>query len=126
MFQLLVLSFSSLLGISAHVFCVIFSENIIFSSAELSEIKRVSTGDLRLLGFKPLSCLKDYHNLRPSTFLFPSDKVALNLLLYYTVNIILLKSILVSSCLNQLFLLMASCAFQGFEHFYLAYSYYIF
>ncbi|XP_044509800.1 ATP-dependent DNA helicase 2 subunit KU70 isoform X2 [Mangifera indica] len=50
------------------------NENIIFSSAELSEIKRVSTGDLRLLGFKPLSCLKDYHNLRPSTFLFPSDK----------------------------------------------------
>ncbi|KAI3918697.1 hypothetical protein MKX01_042017, partial [Papaver californicum] len=50
------------------------SENIKFSTDELPEIKRVSTGHLRLLGFKPLSCLKDYHNLRPSTFLFPSDE----------------------------------------------------
>ncbi|KAI8546268.1 hypothetical protein RHMOL_Rhmol07G0103800 [Rhododendron molle] len=50
------------------------NEDIKFSVEELSEIKRVSTGHLRLLGFKPLSCLKDYHNLRPSTFLFPSDE----------------------------------------------------
>ncbi|KAL5803154.1 hypothetical protein ACOSQ4_031459 [Xanthoceras sorbifolium] len=50
------------------------NENIKFSTQELSEIKRVSTEHLRLLGFKPLSCLKDYHNLRPSTFVFPSDK----------------------------------------------------
>ncbi|KAL0368622.1 UNVERIFIED_CONTAM: ATP-dependent DNA helicase 2 subunit KU70, partial [Sesamum calycinum] len=50
------------------------NENIMFSSNELSEIKRVSTGHLRLQGFKPLSCLKDYHNLRPSTFIFPSDE----------------------------------------------------
>lgn len=50
------------------------NENIMFSVDELSEIKRVSTGHLRLLGFKPLSCLKDYHNLRPSTFVFPSDE----------------------------------------------------
>ncbi|XP_042010904.1 ATP-dependent DNA helicase 2 subunit KU70-like [Salvia splendens] len=50
------------------------SENIMFTADEVSEIKRVSTGHLRLLGFKPLSCLKDYHNLRPSTFVFPSDE----------------------------------------------------
>ncbi|GFY81506.1 ATP-dependent DNA helicase 2 subunit Ku70-like protein [Actinidia rufa] len=50
------------------------NEDIKFSVEELSEIKRVSTGHLRLLGFKPLSCLKDYHNLRPSTFVFPSDE----------------------------------------------------
>ncbi|KAB1213409.1 ATP-dependent DNA helicase 2 subunit KU70 [Morella rubra] len=50
------------------------NENIKFSLEELSEIKKVSTGHLRLLGFKPLSCLKDYHNLRPSTFVFPSDE----------------------------------------------------
>lgn len=53
-------------------FC--FSENVIFSADELSEVKRVSTGHLRLLGFKPLSCLKDYHNLKPATFVFPSDE----------------------------------------------------
>ncbi|XAR65559.1 DNA helicase [Bertholletia excelsa] len=50
------------------------NETIKFTVEELSEIKRVSTGHLRLLGFKPLSCLKDYHNLRPSTFVFPSDE----------------------------------------------------
>ncbi|THF97633.1 hypothetical protein TEA_015698 [Camellia sinensis var. sinensis] len=50
------------------------NENIKFSVEELSEIKRVSTGQLCLLGFKPLTCLKDYHNLRPSTFVFPSDE----------------------------------------------------
>ncbi|KAJ9549708.1 hypothetical protein OSB04_022251 [Centaurea solstitialis] len=50
------------------------NKEIKFSTEELSEIKRVSTGNLRLLGFKPLSCLKDYHNLKPSTFVFPSDE----------------------------------------------------
>ncbi|KAG7995248.1 hypothetical protein I3843_01G098900 [Carya illinoinensis] len=50
------------------------NENITFSVEELSEIKRVTTGNLHLLGFKPLSCLKDHHNLRPSTFVFPSDE----------------------------------------------------
>ncbi|RLN34745.1 ATP-dependent DNA helicase 2 subunit KU70 [Panicum miliaceum] len=45
-----------------------------FSVRELSEVKRVSSHHLRLLGFKPLDCLKDYHNLRPSTFIYPSDE----------------------------------------------------
>lgn len=50
------------------------NENVMFSTDELTEIKRVSSAHLRLLGFKPLSCLKDYHNLKPSTFIFPSDE----------------------------------------------------
>lgn len=50
------------------------NQNIIFSMKELSEIKRVATGHLHLLGFKPLSCLRDYYNLKPSTFLYPSDE----------------------------------------------------
>ncbi|XP_061364164.1 ATP-dependent DNA helicase 2 subunit KU70 isoform X1 [Gastrolobium bilobum] len=50
------------------------NQNITFSMKELSEIKRVSTGHLLLLGFKPLSCLRDYYNLKPSTFLYPSDE----------------------------------------------------
>ncbi|KAM0824659.1 hypothetical protein ACQ4PT_070043 [Festuca glaucescens] len=45
-----------------------------FSVRELSDVKRVSSHHLRLLGFKPLDCLKDYHNLRPSTFIYPSDE----------------------------------------------------
>ncbi|KAG9447442.1 hypothetical protein H6P81_013570 [Aristolochia fimbriata] len=48
--------------------------NVLFSVQELADVKRLATGHLRLLGFKPLSCLKEYHNLRPSTFLFPSDE----------------------------------------------------
>ncbi|CAH2037265.1 unnamed protein product [Thlaspi arvense] len=50
------------------------NQNIMFTAAELSQVKKISTGHLRLLGFKPLSCLKDYHNMKPSTFLYPSDK----------------------------------------------------
>ncbi|KAL4570302.1 hypothetical protein LXL04_025954 [Taraxacum kok-saghyz] len=50
------------------------NEDIKFSVEELSEIKKVGIGSLRLLGFKPLSCLKDYYNLKPSTFVFPSDE----------------------------------------------------
>ncbi|GAU12053.1 hypothetical protein TSUD_00180 [Trifolium subterraneum] len=50
------------------------NQDIIFSTKELSEIKRVATGHLHLLGFKPLSCLRDYYNLKPSTFLYPSDE----------------------------------------------------
>ncbi|XP_031481658.1 ATP-dependent DNA helicase 2 subunit KU70 isoform X2 [Nymphaea colorata] len=50
------------------------NENIKFTVDELSEVKRLSAPVLRLLGFKPLDCLKDYHNLRPSTFLYPNDE----------------------------------------------------
>ncbi|KAL2323806.1 hypothetical protein Fmac_022864 [Flemingia macrophylla] len=50
------------------------NQNVTFSLKQLSEIKRVSTGHLHLLGFKPLSCLRDYYNLKPSTFLYPSDE----------------------------------------------------
>ncbi|KAL5538711.1 hypothetical protein UlMin_046194 [Ulmus minor] len=64
----------ALLKESTKRFQLYKGESIKFSVEELAEIKRVSTGYLRLLGFKPLSCLKDYHNLRPSTFLFPSDE----------------------------------------------------
>jgi ATP-dependent DNA helicase 2 subunit 1 len=52
-----------------------------FSVRELSDVKRVSSHHLRLLGFKPLDCLKDYHNLRPSTFIYPSDEVTIHSML---------------------------------------------
>ncbi|KAK5844377.1 ATP-dependent DNA helicase 2 subunit KU70 [Gossypium arboreum] len=50
------------------------NENVKFLPEEIAEIKRISPGKLRLLGFKPLSCLKDYYNLRPSTFVYPNDQ----------------------------------------------------
>ena len=31
---------------------------------------------IRVLGFKPLECLRDYHNLRAPTFVYPTDKQA--------------------------------------------------
>ena len=54
------------------------SKVVKFSVRELSDVKRVSSHHLRLLGFKPLDCLKDYHNLRPSTFIYPSDEVTIH------------------------------------------------
>ncbi|KAK7827647.1 atp-dependent dna helicase 2 subunit ku70 [Quercus suber] len=74
-------------------FSTLSSENIKISVEELSEIKRISTGHLRLLGFKPLSCLKDYHNLRPSTFIFPSDEVAFVLILLWKCLVVLAFSL---------------------------------
>uniref|UniRef100_A0A0E0HXJ0 Ku domain-containing protein n=1 Tax=Oryza nivara TaxID=4536 RepID=A0A0E0HXJ0_ORYNI len=53
----------------------VYNDKIVkFSTRELSDVKRVSSHHLRLLGFKPLDYLKDYHNLRPSTFIYPSDE----------------------------------------------------
>jgi hypothetical protein len=57
------------------------SKVVKFSVRELSDVKRVSSHHLRLLGFKPLDCLKDYHNLRPSTFIYPSDEVTIHSIL---------------------------------------------
>lgn len=68
------LKFVSLLS-SIHAFFFSCSTIVKFSVRELSEVKRVSSHHLRLLGFKPLDCLKDYHNLRPSSFIYPSDEV---------------------------------------------------
>eukprot|EP00850_Spirogloea_muscicola_P014492 SM000104S09362 [mRNA] locus=s104:402057:407985:+ [translate_table: standard] len=46
---------------------------VLFTPAELAEIKKVIKDDLQLLGFKSLELLKDHHNLRPPTFLYPDD-----------------------------------------------------
>eukprot|EP00271_Cylindrocystis_brebissonii_P013166 TRINITY_DN32781_c0_g1_i1.p1 TRINITY_DN32781_c0_g1~~TRINITY_DN32781_c0_g1_i1.p1 ORF type:complete len:644 (+),score=134.74 TRINITY_DN32781_c0_g1_i1:202-2133(+) len=48
---------------------------ILFSPDEIKEVKKIEGTNLRLLGFKPLSCLKDYHNLAPPVFLYPDDEV---------------------------------------------------
>lgn len=59
-----------------------FSKNVIISKEELSEIKCVSPGHLQLLGFKPLTCLRDHYNLKPSTFLYPSDEVSVQSIIW--------------------------------------------
>ncbi|XP_020574084.1 ATP-dependent DNA helicase 2 subunit KU70 isoform X2 [Phalaenopsis equestris] len=55
-------------------FPVFNGEIVKFTVEELAEIKKVSDGHLHLLGFKPLGCLKGYHNMRPSTFIYPTDE----------------------------------------------------
>lgn len=50
-------------------------KKVVFSVDDVSDIKRISSVQLRLLGFKSMSCLQPYHNLRPSTFIYP-DEVA--------------------------------------------------
>ncbi|XP_054805998.1 ATP-dependent DNA helicase 2 subunit KU70 isoform X2 [Prosopis cineraria] len=64
----------ALLDESTKRFIPYKNKNIIISMEELSEIKSVCPGHLQLLGFKPLTCLRDYYNMKPSTFLFPSDE----------------------------------------------------
>lgn len=50
------------------------SEKVCFSLNELAEVKKITNIQLQLLGFKPLECLQQYHNLRPSTFLYPDEE----------------------------------------------------
>ncbi|CAM6092560.1 unnamed protein product [Calypogeia fissa] len=48
-------------------------KKVLFNPDELQQVKKVTNVQLQLLGFKPLECLKDYHNLRPPTFLYPDE-----------------------------------------------------
>eukprot|EP01101_Sappina_pedata_P004380 TRINITY_DN1838_c0_g1_i2.p1 TRINITY_DN1838_c0_g1~~TRINITY_DN1838_c0_g1_i2.p1 ORF type:complete len:373 (-),score=69.32 TRINITY_DN1838_c0_g1_i2:73-1191(-) len=50
-------------------------EPLIFTKDEVEQIKRVDEHvGLKLIGFKPRSCLKVYHNVSHSSFLYPDDK----------------------------------------------------
>ena len=40
----------------------------------------INTG-LLLMGFKPRSSLKNYYHIRPAQFLYPSEKVGMNLVM---------------------------------------------
>lgn len=73
---------------------------------ELSEIKRVATGHLHLLGFKPLSCLRDYYNLKPSTFLYPSDEVTV---------LLVINKLLITSFIHQYFLVLIATSLLGVD-----------
>ncbi|KAI5081910.1 hypothetical protein GOP47_0001653 [Adiantum capillus-veneris] len=50
------------------------SEKVCFSLNEVAEVRKITETQLQLLGFKPLECLQEYHNLRPSTFLYPDEE----------------------------------------------------
>ena len=45
-----------------------------YSPSELTAIKAVKPPGLHLLGFKPLSCLRDWHQYTHSHFMYPYEK----------------------------------------------------
>ena len=49
-------------------------EKIPLNSDEMKKIKSLETPGLRLMGFKPRSYLKLYHNYRSSYFLYPDEE----------------------------------------------------
>lgn len=48
---------------------------VMIEKHEMKDIKTLDTASLRLIGFKPKSALKDYHNLKHASYIFP-DEVA--------------------------------------------------
>lgn len=44
------------------------------STAEEAALRSVQPPGLRLLGFKPASCLKQYHQLKHAVFVYPHEK----------------------------------------------------
>ena len=44
------------------------------SANEMKEIKKFDKVGMTLMGFKPRSYLKPFHNVKHSTFVFPDDK----------------------------------------------------
>jgi len=42
---------------------------------ETEEVKRFDSPGLFLIGFKPLSMLKQHHHIRPSQFMYPEESL---------------------------------------------------
>lgn len=70
-------------------YCYMFGgEKAIFSKEELKSIQTSDETDdlpgLKIIGFKPASCLKLYHNITHSYFVYPDESVKLAILLILT------------------------------------------
>lgn len=46
-----------------------------FEQEELKQIKSFDTPGLKLMGFKPRSCIKRYFHVKPPSFLYPDEVV---------------------------------------------------
>lgn len=53
-------------------------DELILDENELWESKSLMGTGLYILGFEPMSCLKDYHQVRSSTFVYPWDDAIRN------------------------------------------------
>ncbi len=62
-------------------------DKIPFKKEEMEAIKQFDSPSIKLMGFKPITSLKNYHNLKTSYFVFPNDDV--QFLYLKTVNYIL-------------------------------------
>lgn len=49
-------------------------EKIKITKNDMNKIKSLEKPGLSLIGFKPKSYIKPYHNLRPSYFLYPDEE----------------------------------------------------
>ncbi|XP_076856509.1 X-ray repair cross-complementing protein 6 isoform X2 [Brachyhypopomus gauderio] len=50
------------------------NKQIVMEKGEVDEIKKFSDPGLVLIGFKPMSCLKLHHHIRPALFIFPEEE----------------------------------------------------
>ena len=41
---------------------------------EITNLRTLRPKGLTLLGFKPVTCLRDYHTLSPSRFVYPDER----------------------------------------------------
>lgn len=55
--------------------CLYYVLQVTFTCEERQRIKAVCGTGLKLIGFKPLECLKDYHQITKSYFVYPDEKV---------------------------------------------------
>ena len=49
-------------------------EKVVITPDEMKEIKKFDRVGMTLMGFKPMSYLKVYHNIKHSIFVFPDEK----------------------------------------------------
>jgi ATP-dependent DNA helicase 2 subunit 1 len=54
------------------------TDKVVFSPTEVASMKKLCDKGIRILGFKPRSRLKDFHNYRSSIFLYPNDETIEN------------------------------------------------
>lgn len=48
-------------------------QKITFDKPLLNKVKYMCAPEILLLGFKPRACLKDYHNIKHSSFIYPDE-----------------------------------------------------
>ena len=49
-------------------------EKVLLNTDDIKQIKFFDTVGMKLMGFKPKSCLKVFHNIKHSYFVYPDEK----------------------------------------------------